>query len=290
MRSPSTFSRVTFFAAIAGMMFGSMTTTARAQQSTFAQTPDSLQRGGVSFGGDETVEADVSTRSIAITSGFSGTNIVIFGAVNNTRQTSPESGLYDVVVVIKGKSVPVVTRKKSNVFGLWINTRSVQFANVPSYYTISSTRPLDEIADEDLLEKHRIGFEHLVMSAIDPSEETSNQDLTSFENAIIRLKKNAKLFQKQDYGVAFIGKSLFRSSFNLPPNIPVGPLAASVYLFRDGQLLARFNSTVTLKREGLQLFLYDLAFNHSLLYGLIAVILAVLAGLSASAVFGRKVH
>jgi uncharacterized membrane protein len=49
----------------------------------------------------ETVEADVSTRSVAITSSFVGTEILIFGTVENSRAPSAEAGTYDVVVVVK---------------------------------------------------------------------------------------------------------------------------------------------------------------------------------------------
>ena len=63
----------------------------------------------------ETVEADVSTRSVSITSGFTGTEIIIFGTVENSRQPSAEAGTYDVVVVVEGTPAPVVVRKKDRV-------------------------------------------------------------------------------------------------------------------------------------------------------------------------------
>ena len=61
----------------------------------------------------ETVEADVSTRSVAITSAFRGTEIVVFGTVNHSRQESAESGLYDIVVVVEGASAPLVARRRA---------------------------------------------------------------------------------------------------------------------------------------------------------------------------------
>jgi Putative transmembrane protein (Alph_Pro_TM) len=50
----------------------------------------------------EAIQADVSMRSVAVTSSFNGTEVVIFGAVDNSRQASAESGLYDVVIVVEG--------------------------------------------------------------------------------------------------------------------------------------------------------------------------------------------
>ena len=88
----------------------------------------------------ETVEADVSTRSVSITSNFAGTEILVFGTVENSRQPSPEAGTYDVVVVVEGAASPLTVRKKDRVGGVWINSKEVRFAAVPVYYAIASTR------------------------------------------------------------------------------------------------------------------------------------------------------
>ncbi len=50
----------------------------------------------------ESVEADASTRQVAITSSFTGTEILVFGTVENSVQPSAEAGTYDVVVVVEG--------------------------------------------------------------------------------------------------------------------------------------------------------------------------------------------
>src|SRR6185312_7140507 len=86
----------------------------------------------------ESVEADASTRQVAITSSFTGTEILVFGTVENSVQPSPEAGTYDVVIVVEGKPAPVIVRRKSRVGGLWINTSSMRFAALPSFYAIAS--------------------------------------------------------------------------------------------------------------------------------------------------------
>ena len=101
------------------------------------------------------------------------------------------------------------------------------------------------------------------------------------------LKKRQKLYFEESYGVAFIGRSLFRSTLTLPGNVPVGPLNARVYLLRDGVMLASFSTRVELAREGIERALYDFAMNRPVLYGLSAILVAVGAGLAAAAVFSR---
>jgi uncharacterized protein (TIGR02186 family) len=237
----------------------------------------------------ETVEADVSTRSVSITSGYTGTEIIIFGTVENSRQPSPEAGTYDVVVVVEGTPAPVVVRKKARVGGLWANASAIRFASFPSYYAIASTRPIDELAEASVLNKNEIGFGHVRMM---PSGSARNMpsdadEIARFRDAVIRLKQRDRLYVTADYGVTFIGRSLFRSTLTLPPNVPVGPLTARVYLLKDGKMLSTYTSKVTMERAGLERFLHDAAYERPLLYALAAIALASLAGLAAAFAFRR---
>lgn len=236
----------------------------------------------------ESVQADVSSRSVAVTSSFTGTEIVVFGAVDNSRQQTAESGLYDVIIVLEGTPTRLVARRKSRVAGIWINTHSITFESVPSYYAILSTRPLDEVTNPLVLRENDIGFEHVRMTPVQGWETgVTTADLQEFAEAVIRLKQKEGLYVEEEYGVVFIGRSLFRASVNLPANVPVGPLDVRVYLLRDGNILSTYTARVRLEREGLELLLHNFAFNRPLLYGMFTVTIAVGAGLLASAVFRR---
>ncbi len=238
----------------------------------------------------ESVEADVSTRSVAVTSSFTGTEIIIFGSVEHSRQPTAESGYYDVAIVVDGTPAPVIARRKANVGGIWINAESMLFEKVPSYYAITSTRPLEEIADQQVLDKHRIGFESIHMKVAPHQAQLPPEDLAEFRAAVIRLKQKEQLYQKSDYGVAFIGRSLFRTTIDLPANVPVGPLVTHTYLFKDGKLLSKKTNNVNLEREGLERYLHSFAFDYPMLYGIFAVLIAVAAGLIASSLFKRASH
>lgn len=238
----------------------------------------------------ESVEADVSTRSVSITSGFTGTEIIIFGAVENSRQPSAEAGTYDVVIVVAGTHQPLVVRKKAQVGGLWVNADQVRFASFPSYYAIASTRPIDEIAEHDVQKKNQIGFEHIrmVRSGRAYIGEADPLETIEFREAVVRLKERDRLYVTAEHGVIFIGRSLFRATITLPPNVPVGPLTARVMLFKDGALLGSYKSNVNMQREGLERFLYDSAFERPTFYALATILLAALAGLGAAFAFQRS--
>lgn len=236
----------------------------------------------------ENVEADVSAHNIEVTAGFTGREIVVFGTVDYSRQPTPESGYYDVVIVIEGPPIAVIARSKSNVGGLWINTGSLLFDAVPSFYAVSTTRPLEEIADAALLKKNNIGFDYVRMRPRQGRVPNfSPADLKTYRDAIIRLKQRDHLYPREDFGVGFVGRSLFRTSIRLPANIPVSALQAHVHLFREGALISTFTAPVKLERSGVEAFIHRFAERHSLLYGLTTVLLAVGAGLAAATFFRR---
>ena len=238
--------------------------------------------------GRETVQVDVSSRNVAVTSGFSGTEVIVFGAVNNSRQSSAESGFYDIVIVVEGTPTRLVARKKSRLLGVWLNTTSITFESVPSYYTIVSTRPIEEIADPVVLRENDIGFDYVRMTPIRGWESgTSTADLEDFKSSVIDLKRRSGLYVASELGVVFIGPTLFRASINLPPNVPVGPLVTRVHLFREGRLLHSYQVRVSLRREGVERQLYTFAFSYPLLYGIATVMLSMLGGLAATEFFRR---
>ena len=237
----------------------------------------------------ERIEADVSARIIAITSGYAGSEILVFGTIENSRQPSAESGYYDVVVVVEGAAEPLTVRKKGRVAGLWLNTSSFAFNAVPGYYALASTRPIEEFAEPRLRDELGLGIEAVRMSpAASSAVRVSSEELLAYKTSVGRLKMAQGLYKRDDYAVAFTGRSLFRSSIELPANVPVGPLTARVFLFQDGELLSRFQSRVVLEHEGVERWLYAFAFERPFLYGVLCVVIALVTGFIASALFQRR--
>jgi uncharacterized protein (TIGR02186 family) len=239
-------------------------------------------------GAKESVQADISARTVPVTTSFNGTKIVVFGAVDNSQQLSPESGYYDVVIVVEGVPSRIIVRRKEDVAGLWLNTSAVTFDNVPSYYAIASTRPLDEITTNDFRDVYAIGLQHLRLTpAFGQTQSLSTQDIEDFRQAILRLKEKAGLYLQSPFAVTFNGRSLFRANIVLPSNVTMGPFDAHVYLFHDQKLLSEYSVRLALQHEGFESYVHALAIERPALYGLVAVALAVGAGLFASTAFGK---
>jgi uncharacterized protein (TIGR02186 family) len=229
----------------------------------------------------------LSTEEVRITSNFTGTSITVFGAIERDAATVSRAEFYDVVVAVKGPPETVVTRRKDRMFGIWLNSDSRTFVNIPSFYAIHSSRPLSEVTTPQILKRFQIGADNLVfpIAAETGADPTETDD--AFRDAFIRLKRSDGLFRSQAYGVTFPGTEIFQTAIQLPANVPIGRYAVMVYLFRDGAMLASDQSEIRIAKTGFEQFTFDLAHNQGLLYGLICVILAVFTGWLAGVIFRR---
>ena len=236
---------------------------------------------------------DLSEHKIAIRSNFTGTQILLFGAVE--ANTPGERALdRDVIVVVTGPNRAMTVRRKARIARVWVNHDSLTFPRVPSYYAVASTRPLEVTAGIDILKREQIGIENVDLGtpkaqAIDGSEEILPADEEStFTKALIRNKKREKLYLSDPGGVTFLGQTLFRATVDIPANVPVGLYTATVYLLRDGQVVDAIASPLYIDKSGLERFIYRLAHAQPLFYGLVAVLGAGLAGWLASALLRER--
>ena len=232
----------------------------------------------------EEVVSDISTREISIQSNFTGIEILIFGSVDFSGAAEPGKEIYDVVVVLRSPDQAVVARRKERMAGIWVNGTGKIYPTVPGFYAVLSSRPLRAITSDETLKTLGIGLNNIDFGRVTKS----GPDEETFRSTVIRLKEQQLLFQEHDDGVAFVGRSLFRASVDLPVNVPIGRYTADVYLFRDGQVVSKNQSTLEVTQAGLERTIYLMAFNRPLIYGLVAVLLAVLAGLAGWAAFRRE--
>src|SRR5690349_1778860 len=104
--------------------------------------------------------ADLTSHLIAITTGFTGASVVLFGATD---------GLGDVVVAVRGPEREMTVRRKSRVAGIWVNTQQVTFANLPSFYAIAASRPMADILSPAVAAFYRLGIANLKLVAATPA-------------------------------------------------------------------------------------------------------------------------
>lgn len=224
----------------------------------------------------ETIEIGLSTESIAITSNFAGTNLTIFGSLDNADPLIQRQGRYDIIVILQGPSRDLVVRKKERYLGVWVNAASETYMGVPLSYSLASTRNLQDIANIQTLRQLSVGIKNINLH---PEDTTSNSENIILFGDELRDIKNRQGFYTQRIGdVRFLSRTLFRATLNLPANVPVGRHRARALLFRQGVFLREATASLEIVKAGFEQSVYDAAHKHSLLYGLFAVFLAVFTG------------
>jgi uncharacterized protein (TIGR02186 family) len=223
----------------------------------------------------EPIIADLSNYRVDITTGFVGTDVLVFGA---------KEGPGDVVVVIRGPTADYAVRRKDRIAGIWVNAELVSFEAVPSFYAVASSRPLDQITTSTVRLRQQIGVDALDLPSPD---ENDADDLAEFRAAFLRLKQSSGLFAHDIGRVTFLGDRLFRTMVHFPANVPTGPYLVEVLLFRDGEIASAQTVPLTVSKIGIGADVYEFAHRQSAAYGLVAIAGALLAGWAAHLVFRK---
>lgn len=234
----------------------------------------------------EDLAAGISRDKIEINSSFTGTDVVVFGAIENELgEALPATEMRDVVVVIRSdRPYAVTVRKKERVGPIFVNRDMRRFADVPGFYFMSSTRPLKEIARGDVLDQFELGLDHLVLGPA-PGSIGGPRD---FREALVRSKRRQELYSQHEGGVSFLSGSLFRTTVALPPNVPAGNLKVLVYVFARGEVTSSNSLTLFVDKTGIERRLSEFSRQQPALYGLAAVILSALAGFLAYLAFRER--
>lgn len=223
----------------------------------------------------EPLVADLGDHLVAITTGFTGTNILLFGAIE-------EAG--DIIAVIHGPPENVKIRRKEKFAGIWVNRDLAEFSHVPVYYDIASTRPLNELVTPEIRMEYHLGSDYLPIHRV----EKENGDIEDALPVLIRLKQSQGLFRDQQSRIIFVGQNLFRLNVTLPASVPTGSYMVEVYAVRDGKIVAAQTTPLIVGRVGFSADLYHFAYQHSSYYGLAAILIALGLGWGAHLIFRRR--
>lgn len=230
---------------------------------------------------NEEVVLGLSQNRVAITANFDGSEILIFGAVKR-ESAIPQDQDIEVIVAVSGPSSPVTVRRKERRFGIWINTESLEVHSAPSFYAVATSGPLKQIlADiEDL--RHQVSVPRVIRAVGAPIDV---QNAKIFTDAIIRIREKKGLYQLHENTVQVDQQTLFRTRIGMPANLTEGDYVARVFLTRDGVVVSQYETTIDVSKVGLERWLYNLSRQQPLIYGLLSLTIAIVAGWGASAIF-----
>lgn len=229
------------------------------------------------------IVADLSQSRVSIDTRFEGSEIVVFGAIRPGPGGFPASAApLEVIIAVSGPLRPVTVRRKSRIAGIWVNTDAVDIDAAPTLYKVASTGPLAEILFETEDLRHSITIPRAIR-AVGVSEQVP--DLDSFTEALVRIRGDEGHYEVQEGAVSLAEQTLFSTEIALPANLVEGQYQARIFLTRERAVVAEFTRSIDVRKVGLERWLYTLAHDRPLVYVLLSLSIAILAGWGASTLF-----
>ncbi len=229
---------------------------------------------------EETVIAGLSQNQISITTDFDGSEIFIYGAIK--RFSPPPDTPLNVAVVVIGPSQPVVVRRKVRQYGIWVNDAGVEVDSAPSFYAIATSGPFHEVISHTTDLRYRIGLDYAVRLI---GKTTDKVYPAEYREAVIRLNKEQGLYVENDTTVTITDETLFQTRVRLPAQLVEGDYRTRIFLLRDGNVIDVHESDIAVRKVGLERWIYMMATEHSAIYGVLSILLALAAGWTASTIF-----
>jgi uncharacterized protein (TIGR02186 family) len=228
----------------------------------------------------EEIVSGVSQSGVSITTNFDGTAIMVYGAAIRDAPV-PDGPLLQVIITVEGPSAPLVVRKKERVAGIWLNRGAVEIAAAPSFYAVAATGDIGDILSPEADRKYSVTIPQTIKGV------GSAADKGQYVAALQRIRAESGSYRLSQDSVLLLRQSLFRTDITLPANLVEGLYKVRIFLTRGGEVVDMQESQIDVHKAGLERALYNLAMDSPLIYGVLSLLMAMVAGWGASELFKR---
>jgi uncharacterized protein (TIGR02186 family) len=219
---------------------------------------------------------DLSSPRVSITSAFQGESLLLFGMFDPPGE---------IVVLVQGPPARETVLRKERFLGLWLNTGRQRFDDVPAYYYIAASAPLQRLlargaGGEILSLEDRL-------STIRPVRLRTPAQMAEFRQGLVEVKRREDLYPANFGQVTIQAGRLFRAELPFPSRLPEGVYDVRTYLLRDGKIVSAVSRPLPVGKVGFSAELAGWAGSEGPLYGVGAIAMALLLGWLGGAVMRR---
>lgn len=205
------------------------------------------------------------TDTIDLTTNFRGTEIAI-----TTFVAEPEP---DIRLVISGPPAVLTFRQKARRAGLWINTGKEELVGAASYVALVG------ISEAEL----NAACARFALSSLIPSNTLDLSWLCNREQRALMANKGLFSVVDPNEGIMDLGQGFHRAAAFLPPTAKPGTYTLRFWVDDEST-----ETTLDLRRAGLERLVLTTAQNQRLFYGILCLVLAALAGYLTNLIFSRR--
>lgn len=225
----------------------------------------------------EGVDFSATPPELSINAFYNGASVKVQGEVPEGSQ---------VVMRFIGAEKTVHMKRKGKALGLlWMNMDSLSFSGAPTVCLVESSAPVSGLggAGADL------GLDGLAKNFV---VEPAPKDRAALVSEFLLLKRHEGLYRESQAAVSLAeakdGARSFHADLPLPSRLSSGQYTLEVIAVKDGQVVGKAARPFDVKLVGVPALMANLAFNHGAWYGVLASIIAILAGLGIGMIFQSK--
>ena len=199
-----------------------------------------------------------------------------------------------IIVVVRGPSAAEVFNKVGRVGPIWVNTGKVTISGAPSLLLIFSSEPVNTCLNSAAIDQYQLDLgslkKHMQIETKAQDRDRIADDFLAFKARQGNYRINSVSVQMGALAQEGVPYSL---DFEMPRSATPGKYQVSVLECRDGEVVNQADVDLAVVEVGFPALVARLAKERASLYGIISVIIAMVAGFGidfiASRVFKRKV-
>ena len=218
---------------------------------------------------------------------YSGDRIFFFGV-------NPVPGADLVIKLTAEKEEAMKLSVKGRVGPLWMTVKQYEVTGAPFIYKIHASKPLEQIISQATAKELELGFDavrsniklHLIRGEAAPNDEEIVWE------GLLKIKQRASLYNVvEDPARLEISEGkLFKHYFHFPPAATEGRYQVESFCFLKGELVGYGKDIIEIRKVGLEHWLTQTSKNSPVFFGIMAVLIAVGAGLLVGVIFGKGGH
>lgn len=225
------------------------------------------------------ITVQMQPREISVGLGYNGSNLIVTG------QSEPDEEMIIKITSSYSESRLKYIGKAGGIF--WMKLGNMVFKPVPKAYVVFSSSPLEQLLPESVLSEYGLGYRALSEN-IEIGSDREEVDKDFWIGEFIKFKEHEQLYRINESAESRdVSGAEDRYHFNIewPYQASPGEYHLEAFAVKGQRVVDQAAVDFQVKRSGMVSFLSSLAFDRAVLYGILAILVASLAGFSVGFIF-----
>jgi uncharacterized protein (TIGR02186 family) len=241
----------------------------------------------------DNITTAASKNLVEIGLSYRGDQIHFFGV-------NPVPGADLIIRLTAEKDEEIKLSVKGRVGPFWMTVKQYDVTGAPFMYKIHANKPIKEIISPQTAKTLEIGysaiFERLKMNLVRGAAATTpaevEQERQEVFRGFLKIKERANLYNIEEtpQRLEITEGKLFKHYFRFPPAATEGKYQVETFAFVKGELVGYGKDVIQITKVGIQHWLTETSQNSPVFFGILAVLVAVAAGLGVGLIFRKGGH